>query len=430
MTAAVAQESVETTNSTWATIPLGKLCRIELGKTPARGTEANWDTGKTTNNVWLSIADMPLTTHAEALDSREYVSGLAAQSMKLVPKGTLLVSFKLTLGRLCYAGRELFTNEAIASLLELDESKILKEYLYWYLTYFDWDEAAAGDHKIKGKTLNKAKLKELPILLPSIDEQKQIVAVLDQAFAALDRARAQVQENLADSTDFFENVLASAFTSNRSSWKLATFSDLEFLRIIDGDRGKNYPKKKDFGSSGDCLFLNTKNVRPNGFNFSEATFISREKDEALSKGKLSKRDVVLTTRGTIGNVGIFDDTVPFDEIRINSGMLILRPNEEKLRSEYLFAFIRSNAFKDQVARRVSGTAQPQLPIRSLRQFTLLMPKNLSEQITISIKLDELEKKHVELRTQYRAAIADIANLRQSLLQRAFAGQLHTGPTLA
>ena len=76
--------------------------------------------------------------------------------MKVVPAGTLLLSFKLTLGRLCYAGRDLFTNEAIAALLNWDERAVTKEFLYWYLTFFDWQEAAAGDEKVKGKTLNKA----------------------------------------------------------------------------------------------------------------------------------------------------------------------------------------------------------------------------------------------------------------------------------
>ena len=78
------------------------------------------------------------------------------------------------------------------------------------------------------------------------------------------------------------------------------------LEIIDGDRGSNYPKKSEFSESGYCLFLDTKNVRPNGFDFSQCHFITKEKDQVLSKGKLSRNDIVMTTRGTIGNVGFFN----------------------------------------------------------------------------------------------------------------------------
>jgi type I restriction enzyme S subunit len=75
----------------------------------------------------------------------------------------LLVSFKLTLGRLAFAGVDLRTNEAIAALNIKKEDEIIKEYLYHYLTFFDWDKLASGDVKVKGKTLNKTKLKEITI---------------------------------------------------------------------------------------------------------------------------------------------------------------------------------------------------------------------------------------------------------------------------
>ena len=79
--------------------------------------------------------------------------------------------------------------------------------------------------------------------------------------------------------------------------------DESLLQIIDGDRGENYPKASDFHDKGHCLFLNTKNVRPDGFDFESTMFITAEKDGQLRKGKLKKDDVVLTTRGTIGNIG-------------------------------------------------------------------------------------------------------------------------------
>jgi type I restriction enzyme S subunit len=121
------------------------------------------------------------------------------------------------------------------------------------------------------------------------------------------------------------------------------------LEIIDGDRGVNYPKQEDFGSSGDCLFLNTGNVTTSGFSFTERSFITKEKDAALRKGKLKRHDVVLTTRGTVGNVALFDDSVHFEHVRINSGMVLLRADQSKLLPRFLYQFVRSLVFKEQVA---------------------------------------------------------------------------------
>ena len=95
---------------------LGELCRIELGKTPSRSDDSLWDKEKNTDNVWLSIADLPLTLKPVMHDAKEYISNKGAELCKVIPEGTLMVSFKLSLGRLAFAGRDLFTNEAIAAL--------------------------------------------------------------------------------------------------------------------------------------------------------------------------------------------------------------------------------------------------------------------------------------------------------------------------
>ena len=145
------------------------------------------------------------------------------------------------------------------------------------------------------------------------------------------------------------------------------------LQIIDGDRGKNYPKHTDFQDVGRCLFLNTGNVTRRGFSFNQCQFITESKDEALRKGKLLRGDVVMTTRGTIGNVAYYSDVVPFEHVRINSGMVIFRSYQEKLLPEFLYQFLQSINFKRQVNLRRTGAAQPQLPIRDIKNISIPVP---------------------------------------------------------
>jgi len=157
-----------------------------------------------------------------------------------------------------------------------------------------------------------------------------------------------------------------------------SFAEAPF-EIIDGDRGKNYPKQSEFSDAGYCLFLSATNVTKTGFDFSACQFVDEKRDAALNKGKLKREDIVLTTRGTIGNTAYFNDAVPFNHLRINSGMVILRCDRKKLLPAFLYHFVRSPSFYSQVNGLRSGVAQPQLPIRDMRQIRMPIPPFLVQQ---------------------------------------------------
>ena len=116
------------------------------------------------------------------------------------------------------------------------------------------------------------------------------------------------------------------------------------ISIIDGDRGNNYPKKDEFNDFGYCLFLNTGNLKNDKFDFSKSDFITQEKDATLRKGKLIYNDIVLTTRGTIGNIGFYSKNITYKNVRINSGMVIIRSNSKKNHSLYFYYLFKSTLF--------------------------------------------------------------------------------------
>ena len=155
-------------------------------------------------------------------------------------------------------------------------------------------------------------------------------------------------------------------------WNISKIGEAP-IQIIDGDRGKNYPKQSDFLDAGHCLFLNTSNVTNNGFDFSSCQFVTEEKDQMLRKGKLSRNDLVMTTRGTIGNVAFYNGQIPYENIRINSGMVIFRPNNSEILPQFLYQYFRSPFFKGQTNSMRSGSAQPQLPIRDINCINIPIP---------------------------------------------------------
>jgi type I restriction enzyme, S subunit len=266
-------------------------------------------------------------------------------------------------------------------------------------------------------------LRELKIAYPSLPEQKRIVGVVDKAFAAISKGKENAEKNLRNVRELFESYLQGVFANPGDGWEEKKLGDRNLLEIIDGDRGKNYPKKSDFFEEGFCLFMNTKNVRPDGFNFETTMFINEKKDKSLGSGRIRRNDVIMTTRGTIGNLGIFNNDVGYDNIRINSGMLIFRPNLKFIIPEYLFEILRSGIIKGQIKKHVSGAAQPQLPIKTLVNFSFPVPKSLPEQRRIVAKLDELSAETKKLEAIYRQKLADLEELKKSILQKAFNGEL-------
>lgn len=165
-----------------------------------------------------------------------------------------------------------------------------------------------------------------------------------------------------------------------------TLEDLN-ISFIDGDRGKNYPSQHDFSDKGYSIFLNTKNVRKYGFDFSDIQYISKEKDSALRKGKVQDKDIILTTRGTVGNTAYYEQSIHYENVRINSGMVIVRPDEKTVDSRFLLYFFRSLDYDI----FVSGSAQPQLPIRDLKKIEIHLPP-LIEQKAIASVLSSLDEK--------------------------------------
>jgi type I restriction enzyme S subunit len=157
----------------WEIKRLGDICTIGIGRTPSRLNVAYWGSGY----PWLSIADLKSKIVSE---SKEEITPLAAAEMKAVPKNTLLMSFKLSIGRLCFAGCDLYTNEAICSLggLKADAS-----FLYYLLGRTDF--SLYGKQAVKGFTLNSDSLSKVEVFLPEADEQTAIATILSDMDAEI-----------------------------------------------------------------------------------------------------------------------------------------------------------------------------------------------------------------------------------------------------
>jgi type I restriction enzyme S subunit len=180
----------------WKVKRLGEICEISMGRTPSRLNPAFWGAG----HVWLSIADL----HGKVLSSsKEQITPLGASSMRVIPKGTLLMSFKLSIGRLCFAGCDLYTNEAICGFNNLLANS---DYLYYALSRTDF--SLYGKQAVKGYTLNKKSLALVEVALPSDVEQAAIANVL----SSMDAELSDVENRLAKTRDLKQGMMQELLT--------------------------------------------------------------------------------------------------------------------------------------------------------------------------------------------------------------------------
>jgi len=162
----------------WEDREFSEILNLQIGGTPSRSVPAYWDNEKTTQNRWLSIADLKSKWVRE---TAEYLSDLGVQhsNVKPLPAGTVVMSFKLTIGRVGILMYPSYTNEAICALIPKNNAELLNGYLYHSLSIVDF--SAELDQAVKGQTLNKAKLARLHVTIPPQSEQEQIMNFLDLA---------------------------------------------------------------------------------------------------------------------------------------------------------------------------------------------------------------------------------------------------------
>ena len=325
-----------------------------------------------------------------------------------VNDGDVLISWSASLGVYVWQRGKALLNQHIFKVV-FDKLPVNKEYFVFAVEH----KLAEMESKTHGATMKHIVKKDFDgttIPYPPIEKQAEIADHLRRITSLIDKQTEQLL--------LLDQLVKSRFIELfgdpvRNSMGLPTEPMTTVCAIIDGDRGKNYPKQDEFSDTGYCLFLNAKNVTATGFSFENRMFITKEKDNALHNGKLERGDVVLTTRGTLGNLAFYDDSVPFENVRINSGMVILRMNKSAMTEVFFMEQfkLQLQSIKGKIA---SGSAQPQLPISTMNKIRILLaPMALQEQFAAFVEQTDKSKLAVQ------KGLQELEILKKSLMQQYF-----------
>ena len=387
--------------SKWEMVRLGDVCEIVSGTTPSTQRPELWDGGV----KWVTPAEISDDSYF-IYDTERHISEKAG--LKPMPAGTVLLSSRAPIGKIAIAAESMCCNQGFKNLV--CSNNIHNRYLYRYLK----NQTVYLNSLGRGATfkeISKPIVENIYIPLPPLPVQQKIADVLDSANTLVERRKAQIEKlDLLVKSQFI--VMFGDPVTNPMGWEVKKLDDV--YEIIDGDRGDNYPKHEDFSESGHCLFLNAGNVTKRGFNFTNRQFVSEIKDNALRKGKLQRYDIVLTTRGTVGNLAYYNDSVPYLQIRINSGMVILRKRIEIVAEYFLEFFSNPQLY----LRLMSGTAQPQMPISSMRMANIIVPP-LALQTQFAAFVERVEAHKAKM----KQGLALLELEYKSLMQKCFNGEL-------
>lgn len=298
-----------------------------MGKTPSRNNTNYWNTN---DYEWISIADLS-KTEKYITDTKEYLSTLAIEEsgIKVIPANTVVMSFKLSIGKTAITGKDMYCNEAIMAFHDKHVVDILPEYIYYMFKYRNWDN---GSNKaVMGKTLNKSTLSEVEIDICSIEKQKEIVTVLDKVMESLSSRKKELA--------LFDELVRGRFVelfghpeNNEMNWPQYCFGDICTVR-----QGLQIPISKRLTETEEnCYEYITVAYLHGG---KEREYIKDPKDSVICH----EDDILMTRTGNTGMVvtdveGVFHNNfflIDFDRNRFSKGFLVEYLNLDYIQADIL-----------------------------------------------------------------------------------------------
>ena len=369
------------------------LFKLQLGKTPNRDNINYWKDG---TNKWISISDMKNMENDESFETKEKITDLAITNtkIKLVPKNTVIMSFKLTIGRTLITQEDIYTNEAIMAFLPISD-KISNDFLKIFLENNLWNDNTMN--AVKGKTLNKETIGNTQIPLLSKEEQVKIV----NEFKTITEKIKEKEMLLKKHDDSIKSKFVEMFGDiniDYNKWGYKKLHDICDVR--DGTHESPKYVKEGFP------LLTSQNFT-NGFvDFSNANYISKDDFDSINiRSKVDVGDIVMPMIGTIGSPVIVDTS---EEFAIKNVALI-KFKDSKFKAEYVKQILDSDYLENVVANSNRGSNRKFISLGDIRNINILdAPIHLQDEFASYVK--EIDKLKFECIRQKEQLQIDKENL--------------------
>jgi len=394
----------------WEIKKLGEVCDVIGGGTPSKKNLKFYDG----NILWATVRDMKCDTISET-EYQITEEAVKKSSTNIIPKGNIIIATRVGLGKVCLLQNDTAINQDLRGVIPKSTKKIDNVYLFHWFRSISQTIIKEGT----GATVQGVKLpfiKDLNIPLPPLSEQHRIVSILDRSFAAIDKAKANAEQNLKNAKELFESYLEGVFENG--NWEEKSIQ--EITKVINGYAFAS----EDFSPTNSLRSIKITNVGVKEF-IEEYDNNLPDKYNVVSKEfQVKTGDIVIALTRTIISTGLKVAIVPstYDGALVNQRVAALVPNESLISRTYLYNYLISRRVFKYVLNHVNTLMQPNLSIVDLKNMPVPFP-TITEQQTIARQLDSLRAETQKLESIYSKKILALEELKKSILQKAFRGEL-------
>ena len=366
---------------------------LQMGKTPDRKNFSLFEG----DNTWVSIKDLD---GKYISNSKECISDEAAKNIRLVKRGTVIMSFKLTIGKTAIAGKDLYTNEAIMAFNLRNGYDIDASFLYYYLKNYRWE----GSNKaVMGITLNKATISKHKIAIPPKSTQLSIVSELDKLNELIQIKKEQLKDYDALAQSIFYEMFGDP-VENEKGWEVK-----ELIETVSPECKISY----GIVQPGEHVEDGVSIVRPVDM---VSTFISKdglkkttkEISNSYSRTILSGKELLVCVRGTTGVVSLVDESLQGANVTRGIAPLLFSENVERW---FMYYQVKSSSVRGVISSLTRGIALKQINMSDLRKIRLILPP-LSLQQSFAHKIEQIERQKAAV----QSTITDLETLLAARMQ--------------
>lgn len=390
----------------WQEATLNDICIIERGSSP-RPIKKFITTGADGVN-WIKIGDTK-NINKYIFSTNQKITKEGALQSRYVKVGDFIISNSMSYGRPYILKTDGYIHDGWF-VLRLDKKLIDENYLYYLLSsnfaISQYDELASGSIV---KNINSDLIKQVKFLLPHLTEQKRIVKILDKAFEDIEKIKENAKQNLQNSRDLFQSYLNKLFTENTENWEEKT---LDAIGLIQTGTTPKTNEKNNFGNY--IPFIKPSDFNGDGTINYNSNGLSKI---GITKSRLIKKNSVLMVciGATIGKTGYIQR-----DITCNQQINTITPYKDFYK--FLYYSMLTESFQKKILIGCPQTTLPIINKTNWSNLTAKLPK-ITFQKQIVKKLDMLQEKTKKLEEIYNKKLQLAEELKQSILHKAFNGDL-------
>jgi type I restriction enzyme S subunit len=326
---------------------------------------------------------------------------------KIAIAGDILMSVRAPVGPVNVSVEEICIGRGLAAIRQ--KENVIHDFLFYFFKYYE--------SNIKGNTgavfdsINKAQIENIPFLIPPLSDQQHIVSIIDKAFEAIDKAIENTQKNLQNAKELFESYLNNVFENGGDNWDAKRLGDvLVKTETVD-------PAKKP---NQEFTYLDVSSVNKDTKEIENVTVLLGKDAPSRARKLIRTNDVIFATvRPTHIRVAVI--TREYNEQVCSTGYFVLRA-KEFLSNNFVFYFLLTSGFNEQMEKLQKGASYPAVTDAEVKSIVIPFP-SLKAQQTIVQKLEELKAESKNLESLYLQKLRDLGELKKSVLNKAFAGEL-------